>query len=74
MINLKNYKAVIFDWDGTLVDTCGLILKAHNHVRKHYNQPEWTMDDFLGCASQSAREYYPTVYGDEDEIFEDENE
>ncbi len=61
---ISNYKAIIFDWDGTLVDTCGLVLDAHNHVRKTYNYPLWTMEDFLGQASQSAREYYPTVYGD----------
>jgi phosphoglycolate phosphatase len=66
-LNLKNYKAIIFDWDGTLVDTCGLILDAHNHVRKHYNVPLWTMNDFLGRASKSAREYYPEIYGDKAE-------
>ncbi len=64
---LSNYKAVIFDWDGTLVDTCGLVLDAHNHVRKHMGHKLWTMDDFLGQASKSAREYYPEVYGDKAE-------
>jgi phosphoglycolate phosphatase len=63
-IDLSQYKAVIFDWDGTLVDTCDLVLDAHNHVRKHYGHAEWSMDDFLGQASKSAREYYPEVYGD----------
>jgi phosphoglycolate phosphatase len=61
---IENFKAIIFDWDGTLVDTCGLILDAHNHVRRAFGQPEWTMEDFMGRASQSAREYYPQVYGD----------
>ena len=62
---IHQYKAVIFDWDGTIVDTCGLILDAHNHVRKYFEKPLWTMDDFLGRASESAREYYPRVYGDD---------
>lgn len=62
---ISNYKAIIFDWDGTLVDTCGLILDAHNHVRKHMKQELWTMDDFMGRPSQSAREYYPKIYGDQ---------
>ncbi|HPF78320.1 MAG TPA: HAD family hydrolase [Alphaproteobacteria bacterium] len=61
---IDKYKAVVFDWDGTLVDTCGLILDAHNHVRTYMGHPLWTMDDFLGQASKSAREYYPEVYGD----------
>ncbi len=64
MVDLNNYKAIIFDWDGTLVDTCGLILDAHNHVRKHYGHEEWTMEHFMGQASKSAREYYPEIYGD----------
>ncbi|MEM9470153.1 MAG: HAD family hydrolase [Pseudomonadota bacterium] len=59
------YKAIFFDWDGTLVDSCDLILDAHNVVRKHFDKPLWTMDDFLGRASESAREYYPKVYGDD---------
>jgi len=61
---IHDYKAVIFDWDGTIVDTCGLILDAHNHVRRYFELAEWTMEDFLGRASESAREYYPKVYGD----------
>lgn len=67
MINLDLYKAIIFDWDGTLVDTHGLILDAHNHVREHYGQEVWTIEHFLGQASQSAREYYPLIYGDKAE-------
>lgn len=63
-IDLNRYKAVIFDWDGTLVDTCGLILDAHNHVREAFGHEVWTMEHFLGQASKSAREYYPEVYGD----------
>lgn len=61
---IKNYKAIIFDWDGTIVDTCGLILDAHNHVRENMGHAKWTLDDFLGQASKSAREYYPEIYGD----------
>ena len=61
---INKFKAVIFDWDGTLVDTCGLILDAHNHVRAHFDKPLWTMDNFLGAASESAREYYPKIYSE----------
>ncbi len=64
MSALNKYKAIIFDWDGTLVDTCGLILKAHNFVRETFGEAVWTMEDFLGTASKSAREYYPEVYGE----------
>ncbi len=56
------YKAIIFDWDGTLVDTCGLILDAHNHVREAMGHKKWTSEEFTGQASKSAREYYPLMY------------
>lgn len=59
---LDKYKAVIFDWDGTLVDTCGLILDAHNHVREVMGHKKWTSEEFTGQASKSAREYYPIMY------------
>ena len=61
---MDQYKSIIFDWDGTLVDTCGLFLDAHNHVRTYMGQELWTMENFLGRASKSAREYYPEIYGD----------
>ena len=61
---INNYEAIVFDWDGTLVDTCGLVLDAHNHAREYMGHEIWTMDDFLGQASKSAREYYPEIYGD----------
>ena len=56
------YKAIIFDWDGTLVDTCGLILDAHNHVREAMGHDKWTSEEFVGQSSKSAREYYPIMY------------
>lgn len=59
---LDKYKAIIFDWDGTLVDTCGLILDAHNHVREAMGHDTWTQEDFMGQASKSARDYYPKIY------------
>lgn len=57
-------KAVFFDWDGTLVDTCGMVLDAHNHVRKIHNLPLWEAEDIFGRVSRSARETYPKIYGD----------
>ena len=57
-------KAVLFDWDGTLVDTCGMVLDAHNHVRKIHNLPLWEAEDIFGRVSRSARETYPKIYGD----------
>lgn len=60
-------KAIFFDWDGTLVDSCAMVLEAHNHVRRQFQMPDWTHGDLFGKSSQSARERYPEVYGDKAE-------
>ena len=61
---LERYKAIIFDWDGTLVDSTDWVLGAHNHVRQFMAKPLWTKDDIFGCSSLSTRELYPEIYGD----------
>ena len=62
MIDLDKYKAVIFDWDGTLVDTCGILLEAHNHVRTSFEEPLWTMEEYMAKPSFSAREFFKMIY------------
>ena len=64
MIDLTRYKAIIFDWDGTLVDSTDWVLAAHNHVRKNMDKPLWSKDDIFGCSSLSTRELYPEIYGE----------
>lgn len=58
------YTSIFFDWDGTLVDSLAVIVKAHNHVRVAFGLEPWEMVDYFGTASQSARDLYPTIYGD----------
>lgn len=58
------YASIFFDWDGTLVDSLGVIVKAHNHVRVAFGLEPWEMVDYFGTASQSARDLYPKIYGD----------
>lgn len=63
MLNSK-YKAIIFDWDGTLVDSTDWVVDAHNHVRSTFNLELWTKDDIFSSSSLSSRELYPKIYGD----------
>ncbi len=58
------YSSIFFDWDGTLVNSLGVIVKAHNHVRVAFGLEPWEMVDYFGTASQSARDLYPKIYGD----------
>lgn len=57
------YSAVFFDWDGTLVNSLDVIVRAHNHVREAFGLEKWEMIDYFGTASQSARDLYPKIYG-----------
>ena len=59
------YKAVLFDWDGTLVDTTALIIEAHNHVRAAFNLPPVQDKEKAGVIFKSAREAFPETYGDQ---------
>lgn len=61
---LENYKAIIFDWDGTLANSEDWVVNAHNHVRKAFDLPLWTKDDIFSSSSLSTRELYPQIFGD----------
>ncbi len=59
------YKAVFFDWDGTLVNSLDVIVRAHNHVRVAFGLEPWEMVDYHKTASLSSRDLYPQIYGKE---------
>jgi phosphoglycolate phosphatase len=61
-------KAVIFDWDGTLVNTIPTLFKTHNFVREKLNVPPWTMEEYKKVIHRSTREIYPEIYGDKSEL------
>lgn len=68
MESVKLPKAVLFDWDGTLVDTIPGLRMAHNHVRRQMGFPDWTEEQFWENLKRSARELYPDVYGEKSAI------
>jgi phosphoglycolate phosphatase len=45
--SLKKPKAILFDWDGTLVDSLGLILAGNNHVRDQFGLAPMTSTELL---------------------------
>lgn len=58
--------AVFFDMDGTLVDSYGFLMNAHNHVREAFGQPAFTQDEFLYNLSRTTRDVYRDLYGDQE--------
>ncbi len=63
MSALPEPKAVIFDWDNTLVDTWPIIHEALNTTFRQYGMPEWTMEMTLANVSQSMRDSFPKLFG-----------
>ena len=59
-------RAVIFDWDNTLVDVWGSVTDAVNAVRAAFGQePPWTAEETRGHSARSARSLFLEWYGDE---------
>lgn len=57
-------RAVVFDWDNTLVDSWSAIARAINYVRAKYGQPTWSMPEIMANCTRSARESFPDWFGD----------
>lgn len=57
-------RAVIFDWDNTLVESWGAIAEAINATFDHFNRPHWTLDEVKANCIRSARESFPEWFGD----------
>lgn len=68
-----DYKALFFDWDGTLVEHSKLISEGHSFVRNHFGLDPYDQQAALSRGHQSTRELYPILYGDKwqeaEEIF-----
>ena len=45
---------ILFDLDGTLVDTAPDLMGAHNHVMKKFGYPQKSLDDIKHIAGRGA--------------------
>ncbi len=57
-------KAILFDWDNTLMDTTPVLYKAFCVMRRHYNLPEYSMEEYQAKTGLSLRETFPDLFGD----------
>jgi len=64
MSTLKTPKAILFDWDNTLVDTWPLIHRSLNVVLTHMGHPEWSYEQVKGNVKRSMRDAFPEMFGD----------
>lgn len=57
-------RAVIFDWDNTLVDSWGTIHIALSHMFEAMGQSPWSLDETKQRVRQSLRDAFPALFGD----------
>lgn len=63
-MNQRFPKAVIFDWDNTLVDTWPLIHFAINQTMEKMGRQLWSLDKVKNDVHKSMRESFPDLFGD----------
>lgn len=57
-------RAVLFDWDNTLVDTFDTIIAALNHTLVSFGLAPWSGDEARRRIQLSLRDSFPALFGD----------
>lgn len=63
-MSLGRPRALVFDWDNTLVDTWPVIHHALTKTFVALNETPWTLDEVRARVRRSARETFPRLFGD----------
>ena len=56
--------AIIFDWDNTLIDAWPCILDCYNRTFRHFQMPEWSLEEGKRNIARSLRDSFPSMFGD----------
>ncbi len=64
MHHLPKPKAVLFDWDNTLVDTWPVIHLALTHAFTTMGMDAWTLEQTKARVRKSMRDSFPEVFGE----------
>lgn len=58
-------RAVVFDWDNTLVDSWLCIQESYNRTFRHFGMPEWSLDEVHANVAKSLRDSFPLLFGEQ---------
>ncbi|MBO4644769.1 MAG: HAD family hydrolase [Alphaproteobacteria bacterium] len=64
IVTYPSPKAILFDWDNTLMDTTPILYKAYCVLQAHYGLPEYSMEEYQKLTGLSLRETFPDLFGD----------
>jgi phosphoglycolate phosphatase len=64
LASLRPPRAILFDWDNTLVDSWATIHEALNFLMRAMDKPEWSLADTREKVRLSLREAFPLHFGE----------
>lgn len=62
--DLERPKAILFDWDNTLVDTWPTIIQCYRDTFAALGEVPWTGQEVRDRAHGSLRDHFPKLFGD----------
>ena len=62
---MQKPRAIIFDWDDTLVDTWGVVTAAINATLKHMGHAEWSEAEMRQNVGPPARVLFTQLFGED---------
>jgi phosphoglycolate phosphatase len=65
MTTLPKPRAILFDWDNTLVNTWPMIHTALNMTLSHMGHPQWTIERVKSDVKKSMRDSFPAMFGEQ---------
>ena len=60
----RHPRAILFDWDNTLVDSWATIHEALNFLMRAMDKPEWSMAETRERVRLSLRDAFPVIFGE----------
>ena len=63
-MSLSRPRAILFDWDNTLVDSWGCIQESYNRTFRHFGMPEWDLAETKARVALSLRDSFPSMFGE----------
>ncbi|MBO1075285.1 HAD family hydrolase [Roseomonas marmotae] len=64
-MSLPGPRAILWDWDNTLVDAWAGVQAGMNAALRAFSMPEWSVEEVRARARLSLRESFPSLFGDE---------
>jgi phosphoglycolate phosphatase len=64
-LSLLKPKAILFDWDNTLVDSWAVIFDALNFTLKSFGKKPWSIIETKTRVRKSLRDSFPDLFGEE---------